>query len=195
MPLRAVPRTATNARDIPRIGLIGAECSGKSVLADALAQELHGCVVHEVLRTFVAEHGRPPRRDEQVGILAAQRAAEDRVAAQCPGELVVADPAPLMTAIYSRAYFDDDSLLDAAVADIESYDLVVWCGIDLPWVPDEGQRDGPEQRARVDSLIAAVVRDRLEPAGAPLIRVHGPVAQRVGQVQRAWQPRGPKVPT
>lgn len=188
MPRRAVPRLAASGIPIRRIGLIGAECSGKSALADALATDLVGCVVHEVLRQFVAEHGRPPHRDEQAGIEAAQRAAEDRVAMQCPGGLVVADPAPLMTAIYSQAYFDDGSLLDAAVADADAYDLVVWCGIDLPWVPDEGQRDGPEHRARVDSLIARVVADRLEPAGIRVVRVTGRVEHRVGQVRRAWQP-------
>jgi len=171
-----------------RIGLIGAECSGKSVLADALARDLDGCVVHEILREFVTEQGRPPHRDEQAGILVAQRTAEEQVAAECPAGLVIADPAPLMTAIYSVAYFDDASLLDAAVTDTQAYDLVVWCGIDLPWVPDEGQRDGPEQRARVDGLIASVVADQLEPAGVRLIRVAGPVDRRVGQVRRAWQP-------
>lgn len=182
-------------QSVARIGLIGAECTGKSSLADALGVVLPACVVAEELRAFVAARGRPPRIDEQAGIMAAQQAAEDLVAAACEHSVLVADPAPLMTAVYSLAYFDDDSLLAPAVDLAGGYELLVWCDVDVPWEPDPGQRDGPEFRDMVHALLASIVRDRLEPTGPPVILVCGPVAQRVAAVQRAWQPRGLCAPT
>jgi nicotinamide riboside kinase len=60
-----------------RIGLIGAESSGKSTLAQALAAILPACVVPEVLREFTSDHGRPPRIHEQRAVLESQMERED----------------------------------------------------------------------------------------------------------------------
>lgn len=178
-----------------RIGLLGGECSGKTTLAERLGAALPGCVVPEHLRAFVSAEGRPPRQVEQAAILAAQRAAEDRVAEACAHDTVVADPAVLMTAVYSLAYFDDGSLLAEAIEHARAYSLVAWCDIDLPWVPDPGQRDGPEHRARVHALIGELVRERLGPAGIDVVRVSGPTDARVAAAMRAWRHRGLGAPT
>jgi nicotinamide riboside kinase len=177
-----------------RIGLIGGECTGKSALAKGLARRLDGCVVDEVLREFVLERGRPPRRSEQAGIMAAQVAREEATWATCSG-VTIADPAALMTAVYSVAYFDDVSLMDQAVAHAHGYDLLVWCDIDLPWLADPGQRDGPEHRARVHELLSAIVAQQLKPAGISLIRASGALERRIATVTRAWQTLPPIPPT
>ncbi|MDO8307116.1 MAG: ATP-binding protein [Actinomycetota bacterium] len=182
-------------RRVRRIGLLGGECSGKTTLAERLGTAMPGCVVPEHLRDFVSTMGRPPHADEQAGILVEQRAAEDRVAEACTDDTVVADPAVLMTAVYSLAYFDDDSLLDQAIAHARAYSLLIWCDIDLPWVPEPGQRDGPEHRARVHSLIGDLVRERLQPAGIDVVRVSGPTEARVATTLRAWRHRGFAAPT
>lgn len=171
-----------------RIGLVGGECTGKSTLAAALAEALPGCVVDEALRAFVDREGRTPEQHEQDGLMAEQARAEDVVADTCPHAVVIADPAPLMTAVYSRQYFDDPSLLAAAAEHARGYDLVVWCTPDLPWRPDGVQRDGPEHRARTDELIADLARSELSPRGIPVLRVDGDTATRVTSVLRAWQP-------
>ncbi|MEI8080407.1 MAG: AAA family ATPase, partial [Actinomycetes bacterium] len=80
-----------------------------------------------------------------------------------------ADPCPLMTAVYSIEYFDDASLLPPAVLHQRTYDLTLWCDVDLPWVPDGAQRDGPQRRLSVDRVIAAVVAD----FDLSVVRVHG----------------------
>jgi nicotinamide riboside kinase len=171
-----------------RIGLIGGECTGKSVLARALAEDLPACLVAEELRRFVDGQGRPPTAAEQPAILRAQRELEDGAAEACRHPCLVADPAPLMTAVYSLLYFDDGSLLRAGVEHAAGYDLVVWCAPDIPWVPDPGQRDGPAQREAADALIAAIVEEELEPRGIRVIRVDGAIGERVAAVRRAWQP-------
>lgn len=146
-----------------RIGLIGGECTGKSTLAGDLADALRARtqlgvrIVPEILRAFVAGNGRPPLASEQAQIMAAQRNAED-AAARADG-IVIADPATMMTAVYSELYFDDPGLWAQAATDARAYTLVLWCRPDLPWEPDPGQRDGPAYRERADALIAAKVLD------------------------------------
>jgi nicotinamide riboside kinase len=171
-----------------RIGLIGGECSGKTSLAAALATALPACGVAEVLREFVDREGRAPLRGEQSRILAEQQAREDAAARRCPQGWLVADPAPLMTAVYSRLYFADDSLTAPAAEHALGYQFVVWCAADLPWTPDGLHRDGREARDRANAIIADLVRDELEPRGIPVIRAHGSVEERVDLVRRAWQP-------
>ncbi len=173
--------------DPRRIGLLGAECTGKSTLALALADALDGEAVPEQLRQFVAEHGRPPRADEQVALLEAQMRAEDAAAAHTDRPVVIGDPAPLMTAVYHQAYFDDDSLIDSGVAHARGYDLLVCCDTDLPWVDDPGMRDGQDWRDRVHALLLGPVAARLSAAGITPLLVHGDVTSRVGQITEAWR--------
>lgn len=171
-----------------RIGLVGGESTGKTTLARDLAADLGACVVPEELRAFVATHGRTPRRDEQAGIMAAQAAAEAAVAAQCPHDLVVADAAPLMTAVYSLLYFDDASLLPDGIEHARGYDLVVWCAPDPAWTADDGQRDGPGHRDAAERILARLAAEALPAAGIPILRVSGGRAERVAAVRLAWQP-------
>lgn len=176
-----------------RIGLLGGECTGKSALAARLATSLPACVVPEAVRTFVEQQGRTPRIDEQRALMDAQRAAADTTAESCPHGVVVVDPAPLVVAVYSVLYFQDESLLDEAVADAAGYDLLLWCSPDIPWEPDPGVRDGPEYRERAQEIIASVVADRL--AGAPVVIVTGSLDERLAQARRAWQTPGSQKPT
>lgn len=91
---------------------------------------------------------------------------------------VLGDPSALMTAIYSVAYFNDESLLSAAIDHQEAYALTVWCDVDLPWEADGAQRDGPLERQRVHDVIADVV----EKLSIDVLKVSGSVEARVAQV-------------
>ena len=178
-----------------RLGLLGGECTGKSTLAARLSERLDGCLVAEYLREFVDRTGRPPTREEQAGILRTQQAREDAAASTCPSGIVVADPATLMTAVYSSAYFDDASLVERAVAAATAYDLLVWCDVDLPWQPDGAQRDGPEYRQREHEILVGLVEDRIRPAGIAVVKVSGSPDERLEAALRAWQPGGQRAPT
>ena len=168
---------------IQRIGLLGAESTGKSTLADALARSLPGFVAEEYLRDFVRDFGRLPGLADQEGIFLTQQATVATVmrAAHHAGVgWVITDPLPLMTAVYSIAYFDDDTLLDAGIADARDYDLVVWCAPDVPWEPEPGMRDGEQMRVRVHEVLAT----RVAPA-LGITPVTGELADRVQAVQHA----------
>lgn len=166
-----------------KIALLGAESTGKSDLALALAnalnqRQLQARAVPEYLRQWCDEQGRTPRIDEQMHIAREQR---DRIeAAYALSAWVIADTTPLMTAVYSEFVFADTSLYDWAIAYQRSFDLTLLTGLDVKWVADGIQRDGPHVRSRVDALL----RQRLEQASLPYQVVYGLQSARV---QRALQ--------
>ena len=145
---------------VRRIAVLGAECTGKSQLCQAVAIALPGITFTEVLRAWVAVEGRPPNAEEQFQLLARQQEAEEQavINAQRAGyEWVICDSAPLMTAVYSLYYFGDDRLIETAVAHHAGYAHTILCADDIAWVPDPGQRDGEAVRKAVQAQLIKVL--------------------------------------
>lgn len=162
-----------------RVALLGAECTGKSTLGEALARRLGAGLVPEYLREWCAVQGRTPLRHEQAHI-AAEQAARIEAAAR-EHALVFCDTTPLITALCSQHYFDDDSLLVEAVAFQRRCDLTLLCAPDLPWQADGILRDGPEVRARFDARLRAA----LQAHALPWVDIQGSDAARLAAALRA----------
>jgi nicotinamide riboside kinase len=166
-----------------RIALLGAESTGKTQLATALATALSRqgrstAVVPEVLRAWCDREGRTPRPHEQAAIAAEQA---QRVLALDTVEVVIADTTPLMTAIYSHLLFNDETLYDFALDHQRLYDATLVTGLDLPWVADGLQRDGPQVREPVDTLL----RTALTRAGLRWQVIYGSGVTRVDNALNA----------
>lgn len=143
-----------------RIALLGAESTGKTTLAAELATHLRRggrtvAVVQEVLRQWCTTAQRTPRPEEQMGIAQEQERRVD-LAVAC-ADVVIADTTALMVAIYSGMLFEDGCLYRFALAQLHRYDRVLLMGLDLPWVADGLQRDGPQGREAVDTLIRSAL--------------------------------------
>ncbi len=141
-----------------RVAIVGAESTGKSWITTALADVLRarGQAVHtvdEVLRHWCDRAGRTPQRHEQMAIAQQQAEAAYPMAQQAPNTWLLSDTTPLMTAVYSHLLFDDESLYTMALAHQALYDITLVMGLDLPWVADGLQRDGPQVRGPVDTLV------------------------------------------
>jgi nicotinamide riboside kinase len=141
------------------IALLGAESTGKTTLAEALAARLAHetglrCTwVAEWLRLWCEREGRTPRADEQSAI-ALEQHRRIAAAAAAGHELVVVDTSALQTAVYSREVFDDRSLdTEAAVLHARDVQLTLLTALDLPWVADGLQRDGAHVREPVDAAL------------------------------------------
>jgi nicotinamide riboside kinase len=163
------------------IVLVGGESTGKSTLMRSLAGALPAIEVPEALRGWVDERGRVPDAAEQWEVMAAQVAneAEGLIQAEVAGlRWVVSDGGAIMTAVYSTLYYADDTLTPAALTAAERASLIVWCDSDFPWVPDPGQRDGPETRDAAQRLIGEV----LAGSRVPWLKVSGDVAVRTAEV-------------
>ena len=173
-----------------RIAIVGAESTGKSVLAhalaDALAREfgLRCAVVDEYLREWCDERGRTPRVDEQMGIALEHVRRIDAAATQPGLDVLLCDTTPLMVAAYSDLLFDDRSLEPVARACQRRMDITLLTSLDLPWVADGLQRDGPHVRAPVD----AHVRARLGEWGATWSVVSGSGMARTAGALDALRP-------
>lgn len=176
------------------VAVVGAESTGKTALAQALAEHLaratgRRCTwVPETLREWCDVQGRTPRRDEQAAIAAHHSARIRRAAAA--HEVVVADTTALMTAVYSRVIFDDDSLDSLAVAAHRLCRLTLLTGLDLPWVADGLQRDGPHVRVPVDTVLRQLMHSH--GIGYSLVLGQGP--QRLQSALAAVAPLMPAAP-
>lgn len=144
-----------------RIAIVGAESTGKTVLARALAERIAAlsglrCTwVGEWLRDWCVREGRTPRLDEQAAIAEQQHRLIDAAAAA--HEVVVCDTTALMTTVYSDIVFGDRSLDDWALAQHRRCDLTLLTALDIAWVADGLQRDGPQVRGPVDSRVRALL--------------------------------------
>jgi nicotinamide riboside kinase len=163
------------------VALLGAECTGKSTLAEALAVELDAGLVTEYLREWCDTHGRTPQRHEQAHVAAEQAA---RIEAAARGhELVICDTTPLITALCSQHYFDDDTLLADALAFQRRCELTLLCAPDLPWEADGFLRDGPGVRAAFDARLRAA----LSAGGIAWVDIAGSDAKRRAAALAALQ--------
>jgi NadR type nicotinamide-nucleotide adenylyltransferase len=164
------------------VTLLGAECTGKSTLAEALAAQFNAGLVREYLREWCDTHGRTPLQHEQAHIAATQTARIEAAARR--HDLVFCDTTPLITAMCSEHYFNDHSLTASAIAFQRRCDLTLLCAPDVPWEADGIQRDGPAVRAAFDARLRAVLtQQRVDwvdiqgDAGARLVQalqaVHG----------------------
>ena len=113
------------------------------------------CSPSNSTRAWCRQAGRTPRADEQQAIACQQQALIDAAAAQC--DVVVCDTTALMTAVYSAMLFGDESLQAYAVAQHRRCDITLLTALDLPWVPDGFQRDGPQVREPVDARVRALL--------------------------------------
>jgi len=161
---------------VKRIAILGAESTGKSWLANALAGVMQErgyrvCTVEEMLRSWCEQAGRTPLAHEQIDIAQTQAQAVMNI----QQGVVIADTTPLMTAVYSHLLFEDESLYPMALAHQALFDNTLVTGLDLPWVADGLQRDGPHVRGPVDTLL----RQALERAGIAYRVVYGQGQQRL----------------
>lgn len=182
-----MPATDTE-RPARLIAIVGAESTGKSTLAAALAQRLAEATgwrctwVPEALREWCEREGRTPRADEQARIAAEQ--AHRIAAAAASHELVVCDTTPLMTAVYHHQVFGLDELDAPALAWQRRCDLSLLTALDLPWVADGHMRDGEHVREPVDTRL----RSMLIAAGLPFAVIGGQGATRLESALDAVAP-------
>jgi NadR type nicotinamide-nucleotide adenylyltransferase len=181
MMLKAEPSSAPQnsaASSVQKIAILGAESSGKSQLAEALANHYKTVWVPEYLREFVEKNGRVPQEQDQLFIAQTQLVQEQSSLALAKLWLFC-DTTPLMTALYSRYYF---KRLDPELQRLElehDYALTLVTAPDFPWIADGLQRESPEVRQQIhDDLV-----NTLDARSIPFILVEGSLNQRLEQVQ------------
>lgn len=142
-----------------RIVVTGSECTGKTTLAEGLAEHYQTVFVPEYVRQFVLAKGTPPEAKDCEAIARGQIALEDEMAKQAEN-LLIQDTDLLSTVVYSRHYYGDcPQWIDDALRE-RAADLYLLCGIDVPWVADGGQRDRRDRREEMQKLFRRALVDR-----------------------------------
>ena len=159
---------------VQRVAILGAESSGKSTLAEALARHYDTAWVPEYLREFVDTRGRVPFESDQYPIARTQREREDEAAARA-ARFLFCDTTPLMTALYSRQYW---GRVDPQLARLDGVHDYAWTFVtapDSPWEPDGLQRESEEVRQKVHAMLIATLAER----GISYVLLEGAVEERV----------------
>lgn len=163
---------------VRRVAILGAESTGKSTLATALAERYQTLWVPEYLREFVEVQGRVPFETDQYPIALTQRAREEE-AAQAARSLLFCDTTPLMTALYSRWYWGRiDPALWKLACDHDRYALTLVTAPDSPWEPDGLMRESEEVRQAIHDQLLELLAERK----IAFTLVQGSTAQRIEQV-------------
>lgn len=163
-------------QDIFRVAILGAESTGKSTLAAALATHYRTSWVPEYLREFVGKQGRTPNEEDQLGIARMQLAREEQAISQAHTWLFC-DTTPIMTAIYSAHYFGSVDHELSALAARHEYVSTIVSAPTTPWIADGLQRESDAVRQHIHRQLLKT----LQTAGIPYLLVDGNVETRIAQ--------------
>ncbi|MES2179964.1 MAG: ATP-binding protein [Gemmatimonadota bacterium] len=154
-----------------RVCVIGPECTGKTTLAQQLAELADTECVFEAARAY-AERVRRPLTESDVEPIAREHMAEANAAArrararQRP--TMVLDTDLMSTVVYARHYYGTAPDWLEREAIVRRAHVYLLCAVDLPWEPD-GIRDRPTQREGMFELF----RDELVMRGAEYVIIQG----------------------
>jgi NadR type nicotinamide-nucleotide adenylyltransferase len=161
-----------------RVVITGAESTGTTTLAAALAERLETVWVPEVGRAVSEARGLPyVWTDADFEMIARRQQLDEDRAARISGPVLVCDTDALATCIWQERYMGRSTGPVEAIAATRSYALSVLTSDDIPFVQD-GLRDGEHLRGWMTERF----RERLR---GPWIEVRGSVEERVEQVLSA----------
>lgn len=163
---------------IQRIVILGAESTGKSTLAAALATHYNTIWIPEYLREFVESRQRTPYADEQFFIAMTQREREHKSEGSAQRYLFC-DTSPLMTAIYSEHYFGEVDAALNALAGQHDYAATIVTTPTTPWMPDGLQRESDTVRQQIHARLMR----KLDQGNIAHLPVAGTTQQRIAQVE------------
>ncbi len=175
--LRAFLAPEVYADFVRRACFLGGESSGKTTLAQALAQRCATAWAPEFGRELWEKQQGQLRHADMLTIARTQVAREESLGRQANGWLFC-DTSPLTTLFYSECMFGaaEPELHELAG---RRYDLVFLCAPDFPFVQDGTRRDG-QFRERQHAWYA----DALARRAMPHIALHGSLDKRIDTILR-----------
>ncbi len=159
-----------------RIVITGAESTGKTTLARALASYYSEPWTKEFVRNYVEQTGRELQTKDLEPIACGQLEAEDASLPRAR-KLIIHDTNILSSIIYARHYFGTElDWVDRRFKE-RSYNLYLLCMPDIPWVADKGQRESPEVRAQLHRIF----KTTLNSLKLPHMEIRGSKEERLQQ--------------
>ena len=169
---------------VRRVCVVGAESTGTTTLAEALARRYDTACVAEFGRTFCEERlsqGQPLDWTPADFIdIALQQQADEDAGARVSGPILVCDTDALATSIWHERYLGNRSPEVEALAASRQYSLYILTSDDIPFVQD-GTRDGEAVRGWMTKRFRIELARRAE----PWIEVAGSLPDRVATAASA----------
>ena len=183
-PARSGPTHAVGSRvvaEVKRVVLLGAESTGKSTLAAALAERYATVWNPEYGRPYTQIGRRPgaPWTSEEFTHIARIHCWYEDFLAGFAREVLFGDTDAFTTAVFHEVYL---GLPATAFPELVArrYDLYLVCGLDAPWRHD-GIREFEEQRRTMHDRYV----EHAGASGRPSLLVGGPLPERVEAASEA----------
>ena len=173
---RAVPVSGTDIRRDPmktwdfipecvrphfvkRVAILGSECTGKTTIAQSLAEQYATAWSPEFGREFVERKEASVDFEDFEAIGRGQIEVEER-AARRANRVLILDTNLIETVVYSRHYFGSCPQWIDEASRSRRADLYLLADIDVPWIADANQRDRGDRREEMHSLFREALRER-----------------------------------
>jgi NadR type nicotinamide-nucleotide adenylyltransferase len=154
--------------DIKKIAVVGPESTGKSTMAQHLAQILGTVYVPEYARYYCKNLNRQYTLQDEVNMFYGQVALEDSLIPLAKNNVLVCDTTILTVKIWCDHLFADTPKEVTDEIKSREYDFYLLMDIDLPW-EDDPLRDFPEQREH----FMRIWKKELEALNAPYKIISG----------------------
>lgn len=165
-----------------RVVIVGAESTGTTTLARALADALHVPWVPEVGRFYtesILSDGGAWGNEDFYRIAHLQQSYEAAIAVRSRG-VIVCDTNTVATELWQRRYLGETTSHMHEIASKDKVDLYVITGDEIPFVQD-GIRDGEHIRHEMHQWFL----EHIAATGVPFIVVTGSVEERLAATEQA----------
>lgn len=162
-----------------RVCILGAESTGKTTLAAALAERFQTVWVPEYAREYLEAKQGACEWSDMVPIAEGQVALEDALARQA-NRLLICDTNLIATMLWSEHYWGAIPDRIQALHAGRRYDLNLITDVDVPWQRDD-LRDSPHMREWFHARYQSELRTQL----VPFQILSGPLPERIEQACRA----------
>jgi len=162
---------------VKRICVLGAESTGTTTLAMALADALKTCWVPEYGREYSEikmQRGETDWTSDEFVLIAKRQCEMEDAAARRANKVLICDTNAFATCLWHKRYMGSENPDVAAIAAKRKYDLYILTGDEIPFVQD-GLRDGEHIRHQMHQWF----EEALKKQPAPWIVVRGTPEERL----------------
>jgi NadR type nicotinamide-nucleotide adenylyltransferase len=171
--------TIARGGGVIRVVVTGSESTGKTTLAEFLANRFNAELVPEFVRSYAERKGGPIDLSDHGPIAYGQIALENDHIVRA-ANLIVQDTDLMSTVVYCNHYFGQCPPWIVETAAARRPDLYLLCEIDIDWVAD-GVRDRGHMRAEMQQLF----RDAVQASSVPTVEIRGAREERRARAEQA----------
>ena len=136
---------ADSPNKLTKIAVVGPESTGKSTMANFLAEKFNTFCVPEYSRFYCEHLQRNYTLDDEVNMFHGQRALESAIISKVENNILICDTTILTVKIWCDHLFNHTPDIVTKEITQRKYDLYLLMDIDLPW-QDDPLRDFPNER-------------------------------------------------